>query len=294
MICSNNAKEVWKPIREVGYEQYYEVSNLGRVRSLDRTIITKTGKESLRRGVYMKLSKNSNGYHIVSINNGIREKSVSVHRLVLMSFKPCDREDALHVNHINSIRDDNRLDNLEWVTPRENIQHGVEYGYIATGSDSYNAKRVVVKDIEGNTISIIGSVQEATEILSLSRGSIDNILNSNGEKMLFEHIKLSRSDMKVGDIPCELFNKGIDIKRVLVETRSKPVKICGNNFVSYYSGIRKANSVNGKVCFAKNLKKGTLIRGIYNIEYISQWEYVNVADDLIDIPLPVDSNGKII
>ena len=292
MTYSSN--EVWLPIREEGYEEYYEVSNLGRIRSLDRYITTKTGKQSLRKGVYMKLNANSSGYHIVSLNNGVKEKSASVHRLLLMAFNPHEKENDLHVNHINSIRDDNRLENLEWVTASQNIQHGVEYGNIATGSDNYNAKRVVVKNTDGEIMSIIGSVQEATSLLGLSRGSLDNFLNSNGSKKFLDYILLERSDMHFNDIPKDMLNKKIGVKRVIVESRSKPVKISGGNFTSYYTGIRKANSINGKVCFAKNLKNGTFIRGLYKIEYVSQWEYVNVEDSLIDVPLPVDASGKII
>lgn len=96
--------EVWKAIP--GYPEY-EVSDLGRVRSL-------------RRNIVMRLYRRPNGY--VSIQMGRLAKAELVHRLVLLAFLG-PNEQRPWVNHKNGVRHDNRLENLEWNTPSENILH---------------------------------------------------------------------------------------------------------------------------------------------------------------------------
>jgi hypothetical protein len=99
-------EEIWKPV--VGYEGLYEVSNLGRIKSI------KFGKERI-----MKQNINSYGYCKVNLSRNGNYKTYSVHRLVLIAFRGC-----LDVNkicdHINRIRTDNRIDNLRWASYSEN------------------------------------------------------------------------------------------------------------------------------------------------------------------------------
>lgn len=102
--------EVWKPIEEV--DGKYEVSNLGRIRNPNTGCIRKLAYK--------------HGYTRININdqNG-KELHRSVHRLVAQAFIP-NPDNKPQVNHINGIHDDNRVENLEWVTPEENLQHALE------------------------------------------------------------------------------------------------------------------------------------------------------------------------
>lgn len=289
-------KEEWKPVREAGYETFYEVSNLGRVRSLSRQSIGVKGYKYSVTGGIIKSHINGSGYKVLGLRKRGVGKTFLVHRLILKAFVPHVDEDDLHVNHINSNRADNNLGNLEWTTAKENIRHGVECGNIATKSDNYNSLRVKVYDKEENIISVFGSSMEAVEIMGVSRTRLDECLNSEGEKKIFNELIVRRSGLTVEEVPSELLNKPV-AKRALLMSRSKPVKITGGLFVSYYSGVRKAQTVNGgRVSFSMNLQfgKDRLIRGKYLIENISQWEYVNLNDSEIDIPLPTDNNGNII
>lgn len=100
-------EEIYKDIK--GYEGIYQVSNMGNIKSLN---YRKTGKESI-----LKLKKTKKDYNFIYLN-----KYYSIHRLVAESFIP-NPDNKPQVNHINGIKTDNRVKNLEWVTQSENIKH---------------------------------------------------------------------------------------------------------------------------------------------------------------------------
>jgi hypothetical protein len=101
--------EVWTMIE--GYENLYEISSYGRIKSYRR------GEEKI-----LKTQRNNKGYLRVELASESGRKLFLVHRLVAIAFlpNPFDKE---QVNHINSTPNDNRLENLEWVTASENARH---------------------------------------------------------------------------------------------------------------------------------------------------------------------------
>lgn len=113
--------ERWKSIS--GFE-HYEVSDLGRVRSLDHEIecLSRWGQTVRKKvkGTYLQAG-NSQGYPSVSLGKG---NSVKVHRLVASAFLAPDCQ-RTHVNHKDGIRSNNFWENLEWVTQAENNQHAL-------------------------------------------------------------------------------------------------------------------------------------------------------------------------
>ena len=123
--------EIWKPISE--YNGYYEVSNLGRVRSITRKIERTDPKDSSKKRLFTYKGKlvpfwiTKKGYCRLTISiNGIAKKYL-VHRLVANAFIP-NNDNKAQVNHINCVKADNRVENLEWVTNYENYLHSVENG----------------------------------------------------------------------------------------------------------------------------------------------------------------------
>ena len=140
-------KEEWLPV--VGYEGLYEVSNLGRIRSLKDN----HGKSRMR---YLKLSKASTGYFCVPMCKDGAEKRISVHRIVAKAFIP-NPDNLETVNHKNEIKTDNRVENLEWMTLADQNRHGTR----TERAIKKILKPIVQFSLEGE---YLGEFQSATEI----------------------------------------------------------------------------------------------------------------------------------
>lgn len=115
--------EIWKDVP--GYEGLYEISNLGNIRSLDRM---SQGKRQFKiKGKKLKPWKDTRGYPQIYLCKSGNKKPIAIHRLVLISFVGLHPEKNT-VNHKNGVLDDNRLDNLEWTTQKENNNHAFNTG----------------------------------------------------------------------------------------------------------------------------------------------------------------------
>lgn len=110
--------EIWKEV--VGFEDYYEVSNHGRIRSLDR--VTNNGTQ-IRKGRIIKQKKYKSGYMYAHLSKDGKEKWYTVHRIVAMAFIP-NPNNYDEINHKNEIKSDNSVENLEWCTKRYNTNYG--------------------------------------------------------------------------------------------------------------------------------------------------------------------------
>lgn len=115
-------KEIWKPIKN--YEGFYEVSNLGRVKSLQRGVPYKRWGDSLKtiQTKILSQKKSTALYEQVVLSKNGAKKDYLTHRLVAETFIP-NPENKPEVNHIDGNKKNNSLKNLEWVTRIENKEH---------------------------------------------------------------------------------------------------------------------------------------------------------------------------
>lgn len=115
---------IWKPIES--YSEYYEISNTGIVRSKDRIVYDKNGIR-LRLNKSKYISPRIGLYKMVGLNKNRIQTQISIHRLVALHFIP-NPENKPQVNHIDGDKMNNNVENLEWVTAKENCLHAFETG----------------------------------------------------------------------------------------------------------------------------------------------------------------------
>ena len=113
--------EEWRPV--VGYEGLYEVSNTGRVRSVDRYIKNGHSSYRLHKGKVISLLKGEYGYIQVNLYYNGKNYKKYVHRLVAQAFIP-NPDNLPQINHKDEDKTNNRVDNLEWCTAKYNINYG--------------------------------------------------------------------------------------------------------------------------------------------------------------------------
>ena len=150
-------EEVWLPIK--GFEDKLEVSNIGRIRSVERMVAFGSQKRKVHQTIY-KLKDDKDGYKMV----GISGKNIKVHRAVAEAFIP-NPESKPQVNHIDGNKANNRVENLEWATQEENMQHASTFGL---------AKHVAVIRDDGEEYH---TVRQAAESNGVSTSCISAVIN---------------------------------------------------------------------------------------------------------------------
>jgi hypothetical protein len=142
--------EQWKAIE--GYEGLYEVSNLGNVRSLDRTIRHSDGKVTNFKGQVLKYGVHYKGYLVVYLTKNSKKKSVKIHRLVATAFIP-NPDNLPHVNHKDENKTNNHVSNLEWCSNKYNVLYGtgIQRGLETASKNKTKTRRKAVEGIHMET-----------------------------------------------------------------------------------------------------------------------------------------------
>lgn len=177
----NKEQEIWKPV--VGFEGYYEVSNLGRVRSLDRTVIRSNGIVQTLRGKVKDVKNNAYGYPCVTLCKDGISRQTTLHRIIAEAFIP-NPDNKPEIDHINTIREDFRLENLRWVSHKENMHNPISKERVYINSHTKEAtkknnatkvarnrktapKRVYQFTLNGEFVAEYESAREAERITGL-------------------------------------------------------------------------------------------------------------------------------
>ena len=124
METKNYINEVWKPIK--GYVGFYEVSNFGRVRSVDRLVTHKDGRKCQYKGLIRAQRNGGLGYKTVTLIKNSIKKTYLIHRLVAFAFPEICGEWFVGavVNHKDENPSNNHAENLELVTQKYNVNYG--------------------------------------------------------------------------------------------------------------------------------------------------------------------------
>jgi hypothetical protein len=166
--------EIWKDI--IGYEGFYQVSNLGRVKSCERYVKHFKGGNRLLKSKPIKISSDSYGYKIVCLCKNGLEKTLKVHRLVAIAFID-SVENKLQINHIDGIKSNNCVENLEWVNNSENMKHAHLIGLKKTMINNEKAVLVFNK-LSNEFIQEYVSIANAARNLNIRRTDISGVLNN--------------------------------------------------------------------------------------------------------------------
>ena len=150
--------------KDVYFNSNFIVTNYGRIFSKPIEGVRSNNWVQKRGYLELKQSINTNGYLTVRINKTPK----TVHRIVLMSFLPCNL--SKQVNHINGIKTDNKLSNLEWMSCGENIRHAVRLGLISVS-------KVDCFSLDGVFIKTYNSVKDVCESLGIKNTNVYNMLN---------------------------------------------------------------------------------------------------------------------
>ena len=162
----NTDIEAWKPV--VGFEEQYEISLNGVVKRMDKMQVTASGL-TIKKGKALKTRINNRGYVEVRLTKYGKQSTTFLHIILAKAFiaNPLNKPE---VNHLNGIKSDNRIENLEWCTRLENMQHANRMGLL---------KRTYKQVIDNCTGRTYISSYEAALDLKIEYSNLKNYLNGN-------------------------------------------------------------------------------------------------------------------
>ena len=178
-------QEIWKDIKN--YESCYQVSNLGKVRSLTRKVNTYNGVR-ITKGQLLKPLKTNRNYLRVCLKKNQKNKYVSIHRLVAEAFIPNPNNYPI-INHIDGNTSNNKASNLEWCTQKHNIKYAYMFGKAKAtkgcfkkGYIPHNRRKINQYSLDGILLNTFNSVKEAGLFVNTVPSNINNCLSGKTKK----------------------------------------------------------------------------------------------------------------
>lgn len=179
--------EEWRDIKD--FEGYYQVSNEGRIRSLDRYITRSDNRRRFHKGIVLVLGSNNGGYSVAKLSVNGKLTCRDVHRLVALCFID-NTHDKPWVNHINGIKTDNTVENLEWVTKSENAIHALDSKLTPSGEDCpwsklTNEEVLLIYDLSHK--SNMKQTEIATKF-NVTKGTVSKIKLGTTGRRITDHV----------------------------------------------------------------------------------------------------------
>lgn len=237
-------QEIWKDISD--YKGYYQVSNFGNVKSMERIVERKnngTGNLPLKSRI-LSPTTYPKGYKKVTLRKNNISKSFFIHRLVAEAFIP-NPNNYPYVNHKDENPSNNHSDNLEWCTNEYNMS----YGTLGHRISLAKSKQVFQFDLSGNLLNVFYGVNEASRITNISSSSITNCCNETS-KSAGGFLWSFSQKMKLPKYKQIKIIKKYDKNYILIKT---------------YQSMREAEKEE-KICaqtFNKYANKGVMYKGFY-------------------------------
>lgn len=175
-------EEEWRDV--VGYEGFYQVSSLGRVRSCDRVIRDSFGHNRFRRSRLLSPTIDKYGYYKLHLSKNNVRGYFTIHVLVAKAFLG-NRPDGLQVNHINGVKTDNCLGNLEYVSGSRNIVHAQDMGLKPVGSRCWQAK---LSEADVSNIKLL--ISQGARIVDIAKryGVVKETISSIKQGITWKHV----------------------------------------------------------------------------------------------------------
>lgn len=174
--------EVWKDIED--YEGLYQISNIGRVKSIRREIVRTNNSNYFLDGKILSPSYGGNKYPSVNLWRNKTYKTFTIHRLIAIHFIP-NPDNLKHINHKNGKKYDFNIDNLEWCTHKENMIHASRNGLIKfhmigkSGSKHHNSKPIIKLDNAGEFVQEFSSIMEAERTTGIGHSQLSRSCKKN-------------------------------------------------------------------------------------------------------------------
>lgn len=172
-------EEIWKGVD--GFEGFYQVSNLGRVKSLERQAKHNRFNVMMTlREKYLRPGISSSTYITVILSDGIKRKTFSLHRLLAIAFIP-NPLNLPYINHIDGNKLNNNLSNLEWCTASENMKHAHRIGIKTIGAYAISVIKLTNsrKVVNIHSGKIYDSIIIASEAVGIDKSYLGHMLRGN-------------------------------------------------------------------------------------------------------------------
>ena len=241
--------EIWKDIK--GFEGRYQVSNIGRVRSLDMTWLTYNWKceglvECKRKGKILKPKMKQNGYYSVCLRCNNQKYHYLLHRIVAEAFIP-NPENLPCINHKDEDKLNNKVGNLEWCTHKYNSNYGTRKDRIR----DYNLKNIMTPiiqyDMDGNVINTYESLSEAERLSGLAAADIAGVckgrrLSTHG--FIFKYVNPLNPQRRKPEYNKTFLNHAISLRKQVCQYD------LNGNHINTFESIREACKKTGVSWFS--------------------------------------------